>query len=161
MKQTIHIRVNGDDYAVAVDPWETLLDVLRNTLRLTGTKRGCGDGDCGACTVLLDGRPVNSCLTLAVETSGREILTIEGVARSGTELHPIQQAFVDQGAVQCGYCAPGMVLAAWALLRENPDPSEEEIRRGIDGNLCRCTGYAKIVEAIAAAAEILRREGTS
>jgi len=160
MKQTIHIRVNGDDYAVAVNPWETLLDVLRNSLRLTGTKRGCGDGDCGACTVLLAGRPVNSCLTLAVETDGREILTIEGVARSGTELHPIQQAFVDQGAVQCGYCTPGMVLAAWALLLENPDPSEEEIRRGIDGNLCRCTGYAKIVEAIAAAAEILRREGT-
>jgi aerobic carbon-monoxide dehydrogenase small subunit len=147
MKQPIQLRVNGETYDLSVEPRYTLLKVLREDLGFTGTKRGCDVGDCGACTVLMDGKPINSCLVLAVEVNGQEITTIEGLEREG-KLHPLQDAFLQCGAVQCGYCTPGMILSAKALLDENPSPSEEEIRRAISGNLCRCTGYAKIVEAI-------------
>lgn len=152
MRTAIELIVNGDVYAVQVEPRRTLLDVLREDLGLTGTKKGCDHGDCGACTVLLDGEPVNSCLVLAVEAAGHKITTIEGLAAAG-RLHPIQEAFIAQGAVQCGYCTPGMVLTAKALLDKNPHPTEEEIREAISGNLCRCTGYAKIVKAIQAASQ--------
>ncbi|MEW5913086.1 MAG: (2Fe-2S)-binding protein [Thermodesulfobacteriota bacterium] len=154
-KQTIELRVNGDRYEIAVDPWRTLAEALREDLRLTGTKVGCAQGDCGACTVLLDGRSVSSCLTLAVEAHQREVTTIEGLAPAPDRLHPLQQAFVQHGAVQCGFCTPGMILAAKHLLDVNPQPSEAEIRRGLGGNLCRCTGYNKIVEAVQAAAQEL------
>jgi carbon-monoxide dehydrogenase small subunit len=140
--------VNGDHYEVAIDPWRTLAEVLREDLRLTGTKIGCNQGDCGACTVLLEGRSVSSCLTLAVECHHREVVTIEGLAKSPKELHPLQQAFIDKGAVQCGFCTGGMILSAKHLLDHTPAPSESEIRQGLSGNLCRCTGYNKIVEAI-------------
>jgi carbon-monoxide dehydrogenase small subunit len=150
MKHAIKIAVNGEDYELLVKPNELLIDLLRNRLDLTGTKEGCGTGDCGGCTVLVDGKPLNSCLTLAVEVDGKNILTIEGLAQGG-ELHPLQKAFVDEGAVQCGFCTPGMILSAKALLDENPHPSEEEIKRGIAGNFCRCTGYKKIIKAIQAA----------
>jgi len=147
----IVLRVNGISHRLDVEPWWTLLDVLRDQLDLIGVKEGCGAGDCGACTVLIDGQAVNSCLMLAHRAEGHEITTIEGLAR-GAQLHPIQQAFVEEGAVQCGFCTPGMVLAAKALLDENPRPTEPEIRAAIAGNLCRCTGYAKIVSAIQLAA---------
>ena len=147
MKELIELKVNGEEYEVAIQPWRTLLEVLRNDLGLTGAKRGCDEGDCGACTVIIDGKTKLACLTLAIEAEGKEIETIEGLAKGG-ELHPIQEAFVEHGAIQCGFCTPGMILSAKALLEENPKPSEEEIRRGISGNLCRCTGYVKIVEAI-------------
>jgi len=150
-KKMLHVTVNGVPRAVAVLPNRTLVEFLREDLNLTGTKQGCGEGDCGACTVLLDGAAVNSCLVLALQTEGREVLTIEGLA-PGTELHPIQQSFVELGAIQCGYCSPGMILSAKALLDKNPKPSEEQIRTQISGNLCRCTGYQKIVEAIQDAA---------
>jgi carbon-monoxide dehydrogenase small subunit len=152
MKKLISLTVNGSPREIAVQPNRTLLDVLRYDLGLTGTKRGCNIGDCGACTVLLDGLPVFSCLVLAMEADGHEVQTIEGVS-DGPELHPIQQAFVEQGAIQCGFCTPGMVLNAQALLNGNPDPSEAEIRRALSGNLCRCTGYQKIVEAVQVAAK--------
>jgi len=155
MKKEITIKVNGDMYHLSVDPWRTLNEVLRNDLNLTGTKLGCGTGDCGACTVLVDGRTVSSCLTLAVEMDGKEIMTVEGLAPSGEELHPIQEAFIEKSAIQCGYCTPGMQLSAYYLLKNNPSPSEQEIREALSGNLCRCTGYNKIVEAIAAAAQEL------
>ena len=151
----IRLRVNGEDCELLIPPSKTLLEVLREDLALTGAKEGCEDGTCGACTVLLDGKPVRSCLVLAVEAEGKEILTIEGLSK-GEELHPLQEAFVNYGAVQCGFCTPGMILTAKALLDSNPDPSEEEIREAISGNLCRCTGYVKIVEAIAEAARRLR-----
>ncbi len=151
-KVNITLTVNGDSYEVAVAPWRTLDEVLRNELRLTGTKVGCKTGDCGACTVLLDGKAVTSCLTLAVEAQGRAIVTIEGLAPKGDELHPLQKSFVEHGAVQCGYCTPGMILAAKHLLDRVPSPTDEQIRKGLSGNLCRCTGYTKIVEAIAAVA---------
>jgi len=154
MKHLINLKVNGESYEIAVDSHRTLLEALREDLLLTGTKKGCGIGDCGACTVLMDGVPVFSCLVLAVEADGHEIMTIEGMAE-GPELHPIQQAFVEKGAIQCGFCTPGMVLNAYALLQENPEPSEKEIRRAISGNLCRCTGYQKIVEAIGEAGKKL------
>ncbi len=157
-KRLIELRVNGETHEIAVEPNRTLLQALRDDLGLKGTKEGCGVGDCGTCTVLLDGRPVNSCMILAVTAAGREITTIEGVAPGG-RLHPVQQAFVDHGAVQCGYCTPGMVLSSIALLRDNPDPTPEEIRVGISGNLCRCTGYQKIVEAVSAAGAVLREGG--
>jgi carbon-monoxide dehydrogenase small subunit len=152
MKHQIQLIVNGELYDLLVEPRHTLLKVLREDLGLTGTKKGCDTGDCGACTVLLNGRPVNSCLVLAVEANGMEITTIEGLAR-GSELHQIQEAFIQHGAIQCGYCTPGMVLSAKALLDENPHPSELEVKRAIAGNLCRCTGYVKIIKAIMAAAE--------
>lgn len=152
MKHQIQLWVNGDSYDFWVESRHTLLKVLREELGLTGTKKGCDTGDCGACTVLLNGRPVNACLVLAVEANGMEVTSIEGLAK-GTELHPIQEAFIQYGAVQCGYCTPGMILSAKALLDELPHPSEYEVKRAISGNLCRCTGYVKIVEAIMAAAE--------
>ena len=155
MKQVIALKVNGDCFEVAVDPWRTLNEVLRDDLRLTGTKRGCGDGDCGACTVLLDGRSVLSCLTLAVAADGCDIRTVEGLAAARDRLHPIQEAFVAEGAIQCGYCTPGMELSALYLLSRNPFPAEADIRAALSGNLCRCTGYAKIVAAIQAAAHRL------
>ncbi len=151
-KQTIELIVNGDRYQVAIDPWRTLVEVLREDLGLIGTKIGCNQGDCGACTVVIDGRTVCSCLTLAVEADGRETSTIEGVAPSGTELDPLQQAFIDHGAVQCGFCTAGMILSARQLLTLEPAADEAQIRRGLSGNLCRCTGYDKIVTAISHAA---------
>jgi carbon-monoxide dehydrogenase small subunit len=152
-EELIRLIVNGESYEALVKPNSTLLDVLRDHLRLTGTKRGCDAGDCGSCTVIMDGRPVNACLVLALKANGREITTIEGLSKGTTKLHPIQEAFVEQGAIQCGFCTPGMILTAKALLDRNPHPTEEEIRAGIAGNLCRCTGYIRIVEAIKAAAE--------
>ena len=134
-----------------MEPWRTLNEVLREDLNLTGTKLGCGSGDCGACTVIVDGKSVSSCLTLAVEMNGRQILTVEGLAPSGETLHPIQEAFIEKGAIQCGFCTPGMELSALHLLKTNPRPSETQIRSAISGNLCRCTGYNKIVDAIAEA----------
>jgi len=148
----ISLKVNGDDYELSIPAWRTLLEVLREDLNLTGTKRSCQEGQCGACTVLLDGRPVYSCLFLAVEAQGKEILTIEGLARSAGALDPIQKAFVEKGAVQCGFCTPGLVMATKSFLAENPNPSEEEVRRAMVGHLCRCTGYFQIIEAILAAA---------
>lgn len=147
MKKQIILRVNGQDHHLAVEPRQTLLEVLRVDLRLTGTKEACGDGNCGSCTVLMDGQAVNSCLVLAVEADCRDILTIEGLAQNG-RLHPLQQAFIDEGAVQCGFCTPGMIMNAKAILDANPRPSEEQIRLAIAGNLCRCTGYDKIIRAI-------------
>jgi aerobic-type carbon monoxide dehydrogenase small subunit (CoxS/CutS family) len=152
VKQLITLTVNGTAHEVAVEPRQSLLQVLREVLHLTGTKEGCSEGECGACTVFLDGQTVDSCLVFGVEAHGRDIITIEGLAR-GEQLHPVQTAFADYGAVQCGFCTPGMILAAKALLDSNPHPTEAEIRRGISGNLCRCTGYVKIVEAIKAAAQ--------
>ena len=151
--RTITLTVNGDRYCLAVPPNLRLVDALRDELHLTGTKLGCGTGDCGACTVYLDGRPVNSCLTLAVEADGGEITTIEGLAPSGTELHPVQAAFIEHGASQCGYCTPGMVMSSAALLEREPAADEATIRHALGGNLCRCTGYTKIVEAVQACAE--------
>ena len=148
----VTLLVNGEPHELAIAPWRTLAEVLRDDLRLTGTKVGCETGDCGACTVLLDGRTVTSCLTLAIEAEGRAITTIEGVAPSGTELDPLQESLVANGAVQCGYCTPGMVLSARHLLSRNAAPTEPEIRQALSGNLCRCTGYEKIVQAIAAVA---------
>lgn len=143
----VNLRVNGRVHEVQVKPDAFLVDVLREQLGLTGTKYGCGMGECGACTVLADGQPIYSCLTLAVEAEGKEITTIEGLDRGG-ELHPVQRAFIEHGGIQCGFCTPGMILSAVALLSVNPKPSEEDIRRALSGNLCRCTGYMKIIEAV-------------
>jgi carbon-monoxide dehydrogenase small subunit len=151
MKQTLSFVLNGEPVQAEVEPHLTLLQVLRDKLELTGTKEGCGMGECGACTVLLDGKTVNSCIFPALEIEGRSVLTIEGLSDAKGGLHPIQKAFIEHGAVQCGFCTPGMVLSAKALLDENPKPTEEEIRNGIAGNLCRCTGYLQIIEAIKAA----------
>lgn len=148
----IRLIVNGKSYKISIPPWRTLLEVIREDLKLTGTKEGCGLGECGACTVIMDGRTVNSCLVLAAEADGKQITTIEGLA-DGDRLHAIQQAFVDHGGLQCGFCTPGMIMSAKALLDETPTPTEDEIKRGIAGNLCRCTGYTKIIESIKAAAE--------
>jgi carbon-monoxide dehydrogenase small subunit len=155
MKRVIELDVNGITHEVMVSPEDLLVDVLRTRLELTGTKKGCGQGDCGTCTVLIDGRRALACLTLAIACQGRRILTIEGIEDHGV-LHPIQQAFIDHGAVQCGYCTPGMVMSAKALLDECPQPTEQQIRQGISGNLCRCTGYVKIVDAVRDAAKRLR-----
>jgi carbon-monoxide dehydrogenase small subunit len=145
--QILTMTLNGEEVTVEVKPSTLLVEVLRDQLELTGTKVACGEGECGACTVLLDGQPVNSCLVPALKAQGREVLTVEGLAPLG-ELHPLQKAFVEHGAVQCGYCTPGMLMSAKALLDHNPNPTEDEVRLAISGNLCRCTGYAKIVEAI-------------
>jgi aerobic carbon-monoxide dehydrogenase small subunit len=151
-KELLKLTVNGEPYEALVQPNSSLLDVLRDQLRLTGTKRGCDAGDCGACTVIMDGRPVNACLVLALKAQGRQIITIEGLSDGPDKLDRIQQAFVEQGAIQCGFCTPGMIVSTKALLDRNPNPTEEEIKSGIAGNLCRCTGYVKIIEAIKAAA---------
>lgn len=156
MKQVIELNVNGEPYTVAVDPWQTLNDVLREEINLTGVKIGCGSGDCGACTVLVDGRAVSSCLTLAIEMAGKKILTVEGMAPSGETLHPIQEAFIEKGAIQCGFCTSGMELSALHLLNHNPSPTDTEIRDALSGNLCRCTGYTKIVEAVAVAGKKMK-----
>ena len=149
----IKLEVNRERRELEVEPYRSLLDVLRVEAGLTGTKKGCDVGDCGACTVLVDGKPVNSCLMLGVEADGREVVTIEGLQPSPGRLHPLQEAFIRLGGAQCGFCTPGMIMMAAALLAENPRPSEEEIRFGIAGNICRCTGYTRIIEAIQAAAK--------
>jgi carbon-monoxide dehydrogenase small subunit len=156
MKRLIRFNVNGIPYSMAVDPWRTLNEMLREDLNLTGTKLGCGTGDCGACTVIVDGRTVSSCLTLAVSVDGKDIRTVEGLATSGSELHPIQEAFIQTGAIQCGFCTAGMEMSAHYLLSNNPSPGEAEIREGLSGNLCRCTGYKQIVEAISVAADKMK-----
>jgi carbon-monoxide dehydrogenase small subunit len=149
LKRLIGILVNGERHEIVVEPQTTMLEVLREQLALTGTKEGCGTGECGSCTVLIDGKPILSCLALAVDIEKQNILTIEGYR----DLTPMQQAFLDRGAVQCGFCTPGMVLSATALIEENPHPTEAEIQKALEGNLCRCTGYNKIVEAVQRAAE--------
>ena len=154
-KRAVRLTINGEICEVLVAPQRTLLEVLRNDLGLTGTKHACGTGECGACTVLIDSKPNLSCMTLAADLDGREVLTIEGLS-GGEKLHPIQESFVKCGAIQCGYCTPGFVMTAKALLDENPSPSEEEVRWYFRGNLCRCTGYAKIVEATLKAADRTR-----
>lgn len=156
MSCLINLKINGESYQLNVKPNLLLLDLLRYDIGLTGTKRGCDTGECGACTVLLEGRPINSCLMLAVEANEKNILTIEGMAKDG-KLHPLQEAFIEKGAVQCGFCTPGMLLSAKALLDANSNPQEEEIKKAIAGNLCRCTGYTKIIKAIISAAEKIKR----
>ena len=148
MKRMVNFTLNGEKVQVEVEPWWTLLRIIRDTFGLTGTKEGCGYGECGACTVLMDGVAVNSCLVLAAQVEGKEVLTIEGLVNQQGELHPLQKAFIQKGAIQCGFCTPGMILSAKALLDRNGKPTDEEIRRTIVGNLCRCTGYVKIIEAI-------------
>lgn len=148
VKQEIMLTINGEPYRFLVKTNTFLLDLLRDELGLTGAKRGCNRGECGSCTVLLDGRSVRSCLFPAVMADGRQVVTIEGLEESGGTLHPLQEAFIQQGAIQCGFCTPGMILTAKGLLDENPNPTEEEIRRAISGNICRCTGYVKIIDAI-------------
>ncbi|HID07074.1 MAG TPA: (2Fe-2S)-binding protein [Armatimonadetes bacterium] len=155
--RTITLHVNGEDYQITVEPQTRLLDALRYHIGLTGTKEGCGTGDCGACSVLIDGKLVCSCLVLAVSAEGKDILTIEGIAKDG-ELHPIQKAFIECGAVQCGFCTPGMILATKALLDEMPNPSLDDIKRALAGNLCRCTGYVKIFEAVQMAARMMSQD---
>jgi carbon-monoxide dehydrogenase small subunit len=152
----IKVTVNGILYELSVKPWETLLDVIREHLGLTGTKEGCGLGECGACTIIMDGKTVNSCLVLAVEADNRVITTIEGLA-NGDELHPIQEAFIKCGGLQCGFCTPGMIMSTKALLENNPSPDEGEIRKAIAGNFCRCTGYTKIIESVKVAAKNMQR----
>ena len=147
MKKLISLTINDKEYEVAVKPNQTLTDLLRYDLGLTGTKKGCEVGDCGTCTVIMDGKPVNSCLVLALQANGKQIVTIEGL-ETGQGLHPIQKAFVEKGSIQCGFCSPGMILSAKSLLDRNPKPNESDIRTAISGNLCRCTGYQKIVEAV-------------
>lgn len=151
MKRLVQLRVNGERYEVAVEPHHTLLRVLREDLGLTGTKKGCDQGECGACTVLMDGQPVPSCLILAVHAQGRQVTTIEGLAQEG-KLHPLQQAFIEHFGFQCGFCTPAMILTAKALLYRNPHPTEDEIKEAIAGVICRCTGYVQVIEAIQAAA---------
>jgi len=152
VNRVVAFRVNGFEVRVPVDPNQRLLEVLRRTLGLTGTKEGCGEGECGACTVIVDGRVVNACLYPAPEVEGREVTTIEGLLGEDNRLSPLQESFVERGAIQCGFCTPGMILSAKVLLDRNPDPSDEEIREALAGNLCRCTGYVQIVEAVKVAA---------
>lgn len=154
-RQKVLLRVNREEHELLIYPHRTLAEVLRDDLNLTGTKQSCGEGACGTCTVLLDGLPVRSCILLAADAEGKEVTTIEGLAEPGG-LHPVQEAFVEHFAIQCGFCTPGMILTAKALLDKNPHPTYEEIRHAISGNVCRCTGYAKIVEAIKAASEMAR-----
>jgi aerobic-type carbon monoxide dehydrogenase small subunit (CoxS/CutS family) len=154
---TVRFRVNGTERRVTTDPQRRLLDVLREELQLTGTKYGCGEGQCGACLVYVDGEPTRSCLLPVKAAEGKSVTTIEGLAR-GETLHPVQQAFVEEGALQCGYCTSGMVLAAAALLREKPDPTDAEIVAGMNGHLCRCNGYVKVVSAVRRAAATMRAE---
>jgi aerobic carbon-monoxide dehydrogenase small subunit len=153
--KAIKMKINGKSQEVSVPPWRTLLELIREELKLTGTKEGCGQGECGSCTVIMGGKTVNSCLVLAMESDGQDIVTIEGLA-DGEKLHPVQEAFVEHAGMQCGFCTPGMIMSGKALLDRNPDPSEEDIREGIAGNFCRCTGYTKIIESIAAAAKAMK-----
>jgi len=153
-KNIVELTVNGEQYDLALEPQVTLLEALRDHLGLTGTKEGCGTGECGSCTVLMDDKPILSCLTLAADCRGSQIVTIEGLAQGG-RLTAVQEAFLEKGAVQCGFCTPGMVLSVTALLDENPQPSEQELKKALEGNLCRCTGYNKIVEAVHHAVETL------
>jgi carbon-monoxide dehydrogenase small subunit len=155
IKRKIRITLNGQERNLEVYPYHLLLDLLRDEIAITGTKEGCGTGDCGACTVLLNGKPVNSCLVLSGELDGVDIVTIEGL-RIGPELHPVQEAFRQDGGAQCGYCTPGMLMMTTALLKENDRPTEDDIRFALSGNLCRCTGYAKIIQAVQRAAEVMR-----
>ena len=156
MRYPVTLQVNAASYHVEIEADRTLLSVLRGELGLTGSKEGCDDSECGACMVLLDGRPVNSCSYLAMQVEGRQVTTVEGLAE-GTTLHPLQQAFLDHGGVQCGFCTPGMLISATALLAANPDPTDDEIRAGLSGNLCRCTGYVGIVAAVRSAADELAK----
>ena len=150
-KNLVTFNINGEPQEILVQPWTTLLEAVRDELQLTGTKEGCGNGNCGACTVLLDGKAVNSCCVLTVEVEGQDVVTIEGLAKNG-KLDPLQESFIEYGALQCGFCTPGFLVSARAFLNSNPHPTEEEIRLAIAGNLCRCTGYDKIVRAIQAVA---------
>jgi aerobic-type carbon monoxide dehydrogenase small subunit (CoxS/CutS family) len=154
-KYLLTMKLNGENVEIPIESSTMLIDVLRKNLNLTGTKKACGKGECGACTVLLNGLAVPSCITPAMKALNQEVITIEGLG-TPDRLHPIQEAFIEQGAIQCGYCTPGMILSAKALLDKNPNPTEEEVRIGISGNLCRCTGYLKIVEAVLSAAEKMR-----
>ena len=158
-EQIVKFIVNGKSYEIPIEPQMTLVEVLRDKLDITGTKLSCGAGECGACTVLIDGKPVLSCLTLAITAKEKNILTIEGLAEGG-DLHPIQKAFIDHGAIQCGFCTPGMILTTKALLDENSNPTQEEVKKALAGNLCRCTGYVKIIDAVLAAAEEMRKGGS-
>ncbi|MDW9360301.1 2Fe-2S iron-sulfur cluster binding domain-containing protein [Sinorhizobium meliloti] len=160
MNRLVSMTVNGEACELAVVPNRTLLDALRNEGSLTGTKKGCDVGDCGACTVIMDGRPVNACLVLAIEAEGATIETIEGLQPAYDQPHLLQQKFMEHGGAQCGFCTPGIIMMAKALLDENPDPSEDEIRFALAGNICRCTGYTKIIDAVRATAEELRKAGT-
>ena len=153
--KTIKFVLNGEEHALCVPPWRTLLEMIREDLKLTGAKEGCGQGECGSCTVIMGGRSVNSCLVPAVEADGQEIITIEGL-KEGDALHPIQEAFVAHAGMQCGFCTPGMIMSAKHLLDENSDPTLEEIKEGVSGNFCRCTGYTKIFESIGAAAQAMK-----
>ncbi len=157
-KQMVKFIVNGREYEIPIEPQMTLVEVLRDELDLTGTKCSCAVGECGACTVLIDGKPMLSCCTLAITVKEKNILTIEGLAK-GTTLHPIQQAFIDCGAIQCGFCTPGMIVTVKALLDETPNPTGEEVKKYLAGNLCRCTGYVKIIDAVLVAAERMRKGG--
>ena len=152
----LSLTVNGINYAISIEPNRTLVDVLRDVLGLTGTKKSCNEGECGACTVIMDGKPVASCLVLAVDADKKAITTIEGLA-DGENLHPLQVSFVLNGGIQCGYCTPGMIMSAKALLDENPDPTPLQVRTGVSGNLCRCTGYQQIVDSVMAAAKAMRK----
>ena len=158
MAKTVRVQVNGASRAVAAQPARPLLGVLRDELDLTGAKYGCGEGQCGACTVLIDGRAARSCVTMVGDAAGKAVTTIEGVAR-GKQLHPLQTAFIESGAMQCGYCVPGMIVAALGLLKKNPDPSEADIRAGLRGNICRCGTYPRIVQAVKSAALVMRKGG--
>lgn len=157
MKQQMKFSINGMDYEEEIDHRRTLLEVLRENLGLLGTHKGCDEGQCGACTVLIDGKEINSCLVLAASVQGKEITTIEGLAQE-EQLHPVQQAFVEYGAIQCGFCTPGMIMVAKGFLDKNPQPTEEEAKRAVAGNLCRCTGYFQIIDAVLKAAEKMRKE---
>ena len=154
----MEFNCNGRDISIEAPPQTRALDLIRDQLGMTGTKEGCGRGECGACTILLDGRPVNACLLPAAKLQGCEVMTIEGVSDGSGGLHPIQESFLDQGAVQCGYCTPGMIMSARALLESNPDPTENEIEEALAGNICRCTGYGMIIRAVLQAAKVLRGE---
>jgi carbon-monoxide dehydrogenase small subunit len=157
-KEIARFVINGRPYEAIITPNMTLSELLRNQLKLTGTKNACGVGECGSCTVLVDGKPTLSCSTLAIAVRDKNILTIEGLA-TGTRLHPLQQAFIDDGAVQCGFCTPGMIMTAKALLDANPNPGRDDVKEGMAGNLCRCTGYVKIIDAVMSAAETIRKGG--
>ena len=156
MKKIIHFTLNGIEVSAEIESHRMLLHLLRDTFQLTGTKEGCGQGECGACTVLVDDISIDSCIYPAFEVDGKSVTTIEGLVGEGNRLHPIQEAFVENGGVQCGFCTPGMIMSAKALLDENPDPTDEEIRKGISGNLCRCTGYVQILDSIRKAAKSLK-----